>query len=48
MLPFAFDVGGLGLEFCVFVVGWRHALRGSGLLVILGNEDNLQVIKGSR
>ena len=24
---FAFDVGGLGFEFCVFVAGWRHALR---------------------
>ena len=23
----AFDVGGLGFEFCVFVAGWRHALR---------------------
>ena len=26
-LLLAFDVGGLGLEFCVFVAGWRHALR---------------------
>ena len=24
---FALDVGGLGFEFCVFVAGWRHALR---------------------
>ena len=24
---FAFVVGGLGFEFCVFVAGWRHALR---------------------
>ena len=23
----AFDAGGLGFEFCVFVAGWRHALR---------------------
>ena len=23
----AFEVGGLGFEFCVFVAGWRHALR---------------------
>ena len=23
----AFHVGGLGLEFCVFVAGWGHALR---------------------
>ena len=22
-----FDVGGLGFEFCMFVAGWRHALR---------------------
>ena len=26
-LLLAFDVGGLGLEFRVFVAGWRHALR---------------------
>ena len=26
-LLLAFDVGGLGFEFCVFVAGWRHALR---------------------
>ena len=26
-LLFAFDVGGLGFEFCVFVAGWRHVLR---------------------
>ena len=26
-LLFAFVVGGLGFEFCVFVAGWRHALR---------------------
>ena len=26
-LLFAFGVGGLGFEFCVFVAGWRHALR---------------------
>ena len=23
----AFVVGGLGFEFCMFVTGWRHALR---------------------
>ena len=23
----AFDAGDLGFEFCVFVGGWRHALR---------------------
>ena len=26
-LLFAFVVGGLGFEFCVFVAGWRHVLR---------------------
>ena len=26
-LLLALDVGGLGYEFCVFVAGWRHALR---------------------
>ena len=26
-LLFAFVVGGLGFELCVFVAGWRHALR---------------------
>ena len=26
-LLLAFVVGGLGFEFCVFVAGWRHALR---------------------
>ena len=26
-LLLAFDVGGLGFEFWVFVAGWRHALR---------------------
>ena len=26
-LLFAFVVGGLGFESCVFVAGWRHALR---------------------
>ena len=25
--PYPFVVGGLGFEFCVFVAGWRHALR---------------------
>ena len=27
---FAFADGGLGFEFCVFVVGWRHAFRSEG------------------
>ena len=25
--PFAFALGGLGFQFCVFVAGWRHDLR---------------------
>ena len=32
---FAFVVGGLGFEFCVFVAGWRHALRSVALLLLL-------------
>ena len=31
---FAFDVGGLGFEFGVFVAGWRHGLRSEWPLVI--------------
>ena len=31
----AFDVGGLGFEFCVFVAGWRHALRSEWPFIIL-------------
>ena len=27
VVSLAFVVGGLGFEFCVFVAGWRHALR---------------------
>ena len=30
-LLLAFVVGGLGFEFCVFVAGWRHALRSEWL-----------------
>ena len=32
---FAFVVGGLGFEFCVFVAGWRHALRSEWLFNII-------------
>ena len=34
-LPLAFVVGGLGFEFCVFVAGWRHALRSEWPLIII-------------
>ena len=31
----AFDVGGLGFKFCVFVAGWRHALRSEWPFIII-------------
>ena len=31
----AFEVGGLGFEFCVFVAGWRHALGSEWPFVII-------------
>ena len=31
----AFVVGGLGFEFCVFVAGWRHALRSDWPFLII-------------
>ena len=31
----AFVVGGLGFEFCVFVAGWRHALRSEWPFMII-------------
>ena len=31
----AFVVGGLGFEFCVFVAGWRHALRSEWPFIII-------------
>ena len=34
-LLLVFDVGGLGFEFCVFVAGWRHALRSEWPFVII-------------
>ena len=30
-----FAVGGLGIEFCVFVAGWRHALRSEWHFIII-------------
>ena len=35
LLLFAFVVGGLGFEFCVFVAGWRHALRSEWPFIII-------------
>ena len=34
-LLLAFVVGGLGFEFCVFVAGWRHALRKEWPFIII-------------
>ena len=34
-LFFAFVVGGQGFEFCVFVAGWRHALRSEWPFIII-------------
>ena len=37
ILPWLYDlfvVGGLGFEFCVFVAGWRHALRSEWPFII--------------
>ena len=34
-LLFAFIVGGLGFELCVFVAGWRHALRSEWPFILL-------------
>ena len=31
----AFDVGGLGFEFCVFVTGWGRALRSERAFIII-------------
>ena len=31
----AFVVGGLGFEFCMFVTGWRHALRSEWPFIII-------------
>ena len=32
-----FVVGGLGFELCVFVAGWRHALRSEWPFIIIIN-----------
>ena len=37
-LLFEFVVGGLGFEFCVFVAGWRHALRSEWPFMIISSS----------
>ena len=50
-LLFAFVVGGLGYEFCVFVAGWRHALRSEWPFIIIiiikqqAKEKQPQIVK---
>ena len=39
-LLLAFDVGGLGIEFCVFVAGWRHALRSEWPFIISSSSSS--------
>ena len=43
MMNIAFVVGGLGFEFCVFVAGWRHALRSEWpfiiIIIIMKNKE---------
>ena len=44
-LLFAFVVGGLGFELCVFVAGWRHALRSEWpfiiiIIIIIRHQDS--------
>ena len=47
-LLLAFDVGGLGFEFCVFVAGWRHALRSEWpfIIIIITHSEKLQPLNG--
>ena len=44
-LLFAFVVGGLGFEFCVFVAGWRHALRSEVpfIIIIIAHKSRCEV-----
>ena len=35
IIPLLKAVGGLGFGFCVFVVGWRHALRSEWPFIII-------------
>ena len=44
---FAFVVGGLGFEFCVFVAGWRpHALRSEWPFIIIITNINRRASPG--
>ena len=41
------DVGGLGFEFCVFVAGWRHALRSEWPFIFIinnGHTGSLEIV----
>ena len=42
-IVYMLDVGGLGSEFCVFLAGWRHALRSEWhfiiIIIIMGSCD---------
>ena len=46
--PIAFAIGGQGFEFCVFVVGWRHALWSDLVLLLLlvkqGDKPSIIII----
>ena len=35
----AFDIGGLGFEFCVFVTGWRHTVRSEWPYITTNNNN---------
>ena len=39
-LLLAFVVGGLGFEFCVFIAGWRHALRSEWPFIITSSSSS--------
>ena len=47
-LLFAFVVGGLGFEFCVFAAGWRHALRSEWpfiiIIIIISSSSSSSII----
>ena len=47
-LLFAFVVGGLGFELCVFVAGWRHALRSEWpfIIIIINTSTVLESLYG--
>ena len=41
---FAFAAGGQYFEFCVFVAGWRHALRSEWPFIIITNVQLMLVL----